>query len=125
MLATADAASHPLHAAVERLWVDDVRDVFQMSNVEVDAKDGRGRTAFELAFHADDLEIVRALVESGADPNQLVWLPGYARMPAVHAACVDGNERLLRLLLRFATADVKWWKHTPIFVATVLNRVSV
>ena len=39
------------------------------SGADVDARDGRGRTALLLATHADHVEAARLLIETGADVN--------------------------------------------------------
>jgi ankyrin repeat protein len=115
--------STPLHLAVLRRRLEDVRDLLRNDDVVVDEKDSAGVTPFDLACRFGHLDILRALLEAGANPEQSIDT-GRGRMPAVHAACADGNEQMLDILLQFgASINVKWDKRTPIFVAVVGRKV--
>ena len=61
----------------------------------VDARDGRGRTSLHVATHASQLEVMRALVRAGADPNALE----NDRYDIVTIAAVANDLPALRLAL--------------------------
>jgi len=78
-------------AARERAW-NVVRQLAGIAGTRVDAPNARGETAAMLAALQGNLDIVRLLVEKGAEVNRPGWTP-------LHYAAVSGNVDLLRYLL--------------------------
>ncbi|KAF0289117.1 Transient receptor potential channel pyrexia [Amphibalanus amphitrite] len=119
------------------------------SSSDVNAKDAVGRTALMLAVEADSPEVIDLLLKHGAEPNEgnafgtsalyqavcarrlrcaeRLLLGGALvnahslrqRHAPLHAACADGDARLVALLLSFgADADVLDYRHrTPLHAA--------
>jgi len=78
-------------AARERAW-NVVRELARIVGTRVDAPNARGETATMLAALHGNLDVVRLLVEKGAEVNRPGWTP-------LHYAAVSGNVDLLRYLL--------------------------
>jgi len=78
-------------AARERAW-NVVRELARIVGTRIDAPNARGETAAMLAALHGNLDIVRLLVEKGAEVNRPGWTP-------LHYAAVSGNVDLLRYLL--------------------------
>ncbi|XP_043232564.1 transient receptor potential channel pyrexia-like [Amphibalanus amphitrite] len=119
------------------------------SSSDVNAKDAVGRTALMLAVEADSPEVIDLLLKHGAEPNEgnafgtsalyqavcarrlrcaeRLLLGGALvnahslrqRHAPLHAACADGDARLVALLLSFgADPDVLDYRHrTPLHAA--------
>jgi len=78
-------------AARERAW-SVVRELAGIAGTRIDAPNARGETAAMLAALQGNLDIVRLLVDKGAELNRPGWTP-------LHYAAVSGNVDLLRYLL--------------------------
>lgn len=105
-------------AARERSW-NVVRELAQIVGTRVDAPNRRGETAAMLAAVHGNLDIVRLLVEKGAEVNRVGWTP-------LHYAAVSGNVELLRYLLdRHAYIDAESPnRSTPLMMAARHDRID-
>lgn len=105
-------------AARERSW-NVVRELAQIVGTRVDAPNERGETAAMLAAVHGNLDIVRLLVEKGAEVNRVGWTP-------LHYAAVSGNVDLLRYLLdRHAYIDAESPnRSTPLMMAARHDRID-
>lgn len=105
-------------AARERSW-NVVRGLANIVGTRVDAPNARGETAAMLAALQGNLEIVRLLVDKGAEVNRPGWTP-------LHYAAVSGNVDLLRYLLeRNAYIDAQSPnRSTPLMMSARHDRVD-
>ena len=105
-------------AARERSW-NVVRSLAEIVGTRIDAPNARGETAAMLAALHGNLEIVRLLVEKGAQVNRPGWTP-------LHYAAVSGNTELLRFLLdRHAYIDAQSPNRTtPLMMAARHDRLD-
>lgn len=109
------AAQRNDKAAVEALLAEGVN-----PNLAVDQWGGR---ALVYAVGHGNVELVRVLLDAGADPD----LRGAGGFTPLGRAALDGHARIARLLLR-AGADVDRKSadgNTPITAATLMNRLPV
>ncbi|KAF8263984.1 ankyrin repeat-containing domain protein [Lactarius quietus] len=117
-----DAVTHwtPLHAAASELHLEAVQ-ILLTYNVDVNSQNGTGGTPLILASGSGStrggmvVDIVRRLLEHGADPN----IPDHDRSTPLHEASSRGRLESARLLLSFgAKVDEKNGKgRTPLQVA--------
>jgi uncharacterized protein len=70
------------------------------SGAPLNATDGRGRTPLHVATHARQIEVIRALVKAGADPDKLE----NDRYDAVTIASVADDEATLKVLLELGAS---------------------
>lgn len=105
-------------AARERSW-NVVRELAGITGTRVDAPNARGETAAMLAALQGELDIVRLLVEKGAEVNRPGWTP-------LHYAATSGNLDLLRYLLdRNAYIDAQSPnRSTPLMMAARQDRID-
>ncbi|HEY0878695.1 MAG TPA: ankyrin repeat domain-containing protein [Zeimonas sp.] len=105
-------------AARERSW-NVVRELANIVGTRVDVPNARGETAAMLAALQGNLEIVRLLVDKGAEVNRPGWTP-------LHYAAVSGNVDLLRYLLeRNAYIDAQSPnRSTPLMMSARHDRVD-
>ncbi len=105
-------------AARERAW-NVVRELAGIVGTRVDAPNARGETAAMLAALHGNLDIVRLLVEKGAQLNRPGWTP-------LHYAAISGNVDLLRYLLeRSAYIDAQSPnRSTPLMMAARQDRID-
>jgi len=105
-------------AARERAWTV-VRELAGIAGTRVDAPNARGETAAMLAALHGNLDIVRLLVEKGAEVNRPGWTP-------LHYAAVSGNVDLLRYLIdQNAYIDAQSPNHTtPLMMAARHDRLD-
>lgn len=105
-------------AARERAW-NVVRELAGIAGTRIDAPNARGETAAMLAALHGNLEIVRLLVEKGAEVNRPGWTP-------LHYAAVSGNVDLLRYLIdQSAYIDAQSPNRTtPLMMAARQDRID-
>ncbi len=105
-------------AARERAW-SVVRELAAIAGTRIDAPNARGETAAMLAALHGNLDVVRLLVEKGAEVNRPGWTP-------LHYAATSGNEDLLRYLLdQNAYIDAQSPNHTtPLMMAARHDHVD-
>lgn len=86
--------------------------LLQNKDVKLDIRSRNGDTALMLAAYKGNLAAVRALLNSGAEPNQTGWT-------ALHYAATVGNNDIVQLLLdRYAYIDAESPNRTtPIMMA--------
>lgn len=81
------------------------------AGVSVESLNALGQTPLFVAAYTRDTEMVRLLLDAGADPNGRCT-GGYT---AVHGACFAGSARILRWLLEHG-GDLELhdcWRQTP------------
>lgn len=61
--------------------------------------DQQGQTALHLAVQKNFIEVVKALLEKGANINALATDPSYTHMTPLHYAALTGNHKAAQLLL--------------------------
>lgn len=61
--------------------------------------DQQGQTALHLAVQKNFMEVVKALLEKGANINALATDPSYTHMTPLHYAALTGNFKAAQLLL--------------------------
>ena len=92
------AVDSPIHTAAERGDVEGVRGLLDADQQLVQAADGDGRSPLYRAATSSSREVMRLLLERGADPN---WPddPGAPRGAALHTASRAGDVAMVELLL--------------------------
>jgi ankyrin repeat protein len=108
--------------AVARADIGTVRAAIKEAPSRIDSTDRGGRTALMYAALEGKADIVRLLLEGGADPNaqdQDNWTP-------LHFAAQSYDALVASILLEFgATLDVRnKYGNTPLFIAVVNSRGS-
>lgn len=105
-------------AARERAW-NVVRELAGIAGTRIDAPNARGETAAMLAALHGNLDIVRLLVEKGAEVNRPGWT-------LLHYAAVSGSVDLLRYLIDLnAYIDAQSPNHTtPLMMAARHDRID-
>jgi len=61
--------------------------------------DQQGQTALHLAVQKNLPDVVKALLEKGANINALATDPSYTHMTPLHYAALTGNQKIAQLLL--------------------------
>lgn len=96
----------PLLSAVQNsAYIAPVRRLID-HGADITALSGDCKTALYLAVNKRRTEVVRPLLDSGADPNQRLWFQSDVfGVMALHCATWSGSEEIARLLIE-AGADV-------------------
>lgn len=88
--------------------------------VEIDAQDKKGETPLHFACLNGDPEIVRMLLEKGAD----CLMPNQENELAIHVACAEGHMEIVKIIMRICfdkRMDMMSWKdkefNTPLHFA--------
>ncbi len=93
----------------------------------VNSRDEDGWTLLYAAAYGDHPEIVKFLIESGADPNMSILNDRYARRP-VHAAADQGSARAMKALAEGGAdlnAQDSWFAQSPIVIASSRGHTNV
>lgn len=82
----------------------DLKAVVEMvaAGADIDARDGRGRTALLLAVHANEVDEARALIDAGADVNATDAIQD---TPFLYAGA-EGRDEILALILATGRANL-------------------
>lgn len=94
-----------LICAAEKGHLDVVARLLKVEGIKINAVDGRGDTALNLAVHNGKLEVAKQLIKSGADPN---------------IANENGVRPLLSVVYEYLTAESKEDKTQILSVVTSL-----
>lgn len=95
--------------------------------------DQQGQTALHLAVQKNFIEVVKALLEKGANINALATDPSYTHMTPLHYAALTGNHKAAQLLLtwganihlengQFITAATLAYQHGFMDVARLIEQ---
>ena len=97
------------------------------AGAKVDTRDKDLNTPLHIAFSYDRLNIVRCLLEAGADPNIAFNQCYFPDRSLLHVAASHGNERMVSILLQFgADPDVRDAdNNTPLHEAVKSNNICI
>lgn len=95
--------------------------------------DQQGQTALHLAVQKNFIEVVKALLEKGANINALATDPSYTHMTPLHYAALTGNHKAAQILLtwganihlengQFITAATLAYQHGFVDVARLIEQ---
>jgi ankyrin repeat protein len=95
--------------------------------------DHHGQTAIHLAVQKNYIDIVKRLLEKGADINALATDPSYSHMTPLHYAALTGNVKAVQLLLswganiylengQFHTAATIAYQHGFLEIARIIEQ---
>ncbi|CAH3183153.1 unnamed protein product, partial [Porites evermanni] len=88
----------PLHYAASKANLTAVKELLQFDGIKIDAVDTSGSTALHCAATDGAVEIVKTLLEAGADARA----KDYDKMTPIHFACTDGNLDTVKTLFEHA-----------------------
>ena len=110
-----------LHIYSEMGWLEEVKEI--ISYISVDAKDNENITPLMFAVYSNHIEMVRLLLERGANMH----LVSDRKHNALHIACKNGNKEIAEMLLDAgmdidARGDTSW---TPIMFAAYNDHTEI
>ncbi|BAG39756.1 ankyrin repeat-containing protein 09 [Orientia tsutsugamushi str. Ikeda] len=104
-----------LHETVKQCNLDKLRSIIADRNININALNEENQTALHCAIETETLDIVRLLLNAGADPN----LYDDLHFSPLHKACIRNNAEIVKLLLDYEV-DINIqniWGNTPLHYA--------
>lgn len=104
-----------LHETVKQCDLDKLRSIITDRNIDINALNEENQTALHCAIETGNIDIVRLLLNSGADPN----LQDDLNFSPLHKACIRNNTEIVKLLLDYGVnVNIQnIWYNTPLHYA--------